>query len=616
MVSQRDFPDKWSCDSPHKSVRVDVRVGNGEEVSDQAETAIARVGESLPEPFPDLLDMTQIAVRGVPQLSELYVTVVDENGDDYASFTLGWDEVTYVGDGYVFTVPDRNVPEGATIRVDNAVSYEWIEIPTTEVEQWVEKGEAAEVQRTTKVTFPTEWGDDTDTVKHNSPRQLIDGFEPTDAQPFMLGRVWWTDDNGNDVVSHLGWLGGIGAASQSGQSKFWLYDFAELLSSVPVGETFSSPTVRQASERIAEITNNNTPIPVEDVRIIEPETEEQLSRLASQVLDDELEGAVGPRIIGDDPQGPMFSVGVGEGETTVAENGTVITASEDAGQGLASITIGTGADAVSFGDMEEKSFVANHDTLHDMYTWLGENLGSKVHFEPGPTSVTMVVDIGPSRRTFAQAEAALARGDDFRVNGLVDVRQNTALYEMKPTNTLHLRGSTEKGVLDPTQDFLESTADDLLGSVYNAPAEKYPVVKVQVPALVEAAEGAELSPEVYESGASSLDAAEAEARRELTKLLEEPSEGEIRLDGAPYIMPYDRLDAFETCQDHIQFEQTPVTYEIESVKHTKSSSSTFETELRVSVWANEKEMETVRKEMVEVGGDGQQARGESIFGFL
>lgn len=554
-------------------------------------------------------------------------------------------------------------PQGGTSFYDE--EYRWIEIPTTSVEQWVEKGDAADIQRTAKVTFPSEWGTDDSTVLHNSPRQLVEGTSEDQSQPFTIARVWWQDNNGDWILEHVGWVGGVGSTGDTGTSKLWIYDFAELLSSVPIGTSFKDPTVREALEEITKLTNDNSAIPVSDVQYIPPEAEELQGKIqvpgapdihiedgeaispsqSSNVLDgqyhvyetmnisedtidqEELEGIGGFTKL---EPGTTYNA-TGTIDTDQGDGENIIPDTEELGEIGGQLLDGDVGGAIKNAltvdeETQKKKFEPNHDTLSDVYTWLGGKIDGNLHFEPKPNSVELIADVRTSRRVFAQNEVIQHYDEnppedhifanDFLedVFGIefdlsyswqenVTVIKNDALFEMKPINTLKLRGATSKSLLvddDDDGELEQAQFDGMTVSGFGGSSKAFPAITVRVPSLYEAAEGVELSPEIVESDIGQLDEAEREAQKEMTEHLEEASEGEIILAGEPTIMPYDRVDAFEVCNGDVEYEQVPVKYEVESVKHVKESGGRYKTILNVSIWANDKTMNTVQKEMIEV----------------
>lgn len=536
MVSQDDFPEKWSCDSENKGVRVEIRV---------------------------------------PEFG-------DVEGQDFL-------------DQLLFPV---DVPE------ETITGYTWIEIPTQSVEQWVEKGEAARIQRTAKVRYPTEWGRDDETIVHNSPREIIQGFDPEGADAFLHARIWW-HDNTNDtwVLAHYGWVGGTGSTGDAGISKLWIYDFAELLSGVPISKTFNRMNSVQALEHIAVLTNENTSAPIAAATMMFPESEEEFLRVTEAEDTDET-----VRNLGLDRSGtPYYALGEESprAELSVTESGNFET--EIIGADFGDVREGT-PDVGNEPDVYEmgpKTFGSNHDTLLDVWEWFENQTGAKMHFEPTADgdAVRLVADVIPSRRTFTAQSVIERRRDDgesFEYHEPVTVTKNDALYEIKPLNTLHLRGAYARGATDG-DTFLDDT-ESAVGSVMDGdapPGKHYPSVKVQAPALVEAANGVELAPKVVESDVTSLDAAKEQAKKKLSEKISEVSEGEVDLFGEPRMLPFDRLEAFEVCNGYVQYEQEAVEYEIVSVKHQKTSQDVYRTSLRVGIWANEQNIEVIEAKMVE-----------------
>lgn len=494
-------------------------------------------------------------------------------------------------------VADRSFDTfGGEVTTEN-VEYSWIEIPTTSVELWVEKGGAAQIQRTAKVQFPSQWGNNTGDVRHNSPRQLITEYNETDAQPFMFARVYFQKEDGW-VMNHLGWVGGVGPASDTGQHKLWIYDFAELLDSVPVGHTFKEPTVEEVVRTIYQKTIENTPTPASEYVIVPPGTEEELSQVASEF--DETES--------DDAESFLYD-SITFGTYGAVDQFLGESDGSDSSDGFAQAEISTGDQGLVdqlFDNTPKKTFKSNHDTLRDMYDWFEKKTGANLHFEPAGDAVRLIADVEPTRRTFSDTEVISYEADTdtptYEFYRSISVYTNDALYEMKPTNTLQLRGERreESGSQSSVSDSDRVEAPSLIGGVSGGVSNEFPVVKVQVPSLVEAAEGYELAPEVVESDATDLDKAENEAIKELQNILEEESEGEIIIRGDPLIRPFDSVHAFEVCRDHVEYEQTPVMYEVESVKHVKTSDDIYKTSLTVSVWANDRTIETVEKHYEEI----------------
>lgn len=511
MVSQDDFPDKWACESDQKQVKVEIRVPDDPDAIDDALGEIA-----------DLIDVAGLPFGGI----------------------------------------------------EPATDYTWIEIPTTEVEQWTRKGSAASIQRTAKVKFPGTWGQTPPGGLHNSPRRLLTGFSGDEDHPFMLARISFKSQADNWVFTHFGWIGGSGPASQTGMHKFWVYDFAEFWEAAPVGVTFDHPTLEQVVGQITEIVRKNTMTPLEQYDVIPPQTEEELSEI---ITSDDITA-------GDDI---AFALARGE-------DGNISLPYYSQSE------VDTNPGAVIPGDKSAKSFQANRHTIRDVVKWFEKKTNSKLHYEPLAEggeidSVQLTADIVPSRRTFVHDDVVINEGF-WDAHGIVELFDNSALYEIKPFNTVHLRGAyVEQGATDYPVDIPGTGGIESFPSELSTPGKAYPVVKVQVPSLLSAAEGAQVSGPVVESEAKSLDDAEQQARTEMRKRLEGQSEGEILSWGAPRLMPYDKLVAYEVCGDLVEYEPEPVEYEIEEVKHTASASEVYQTRLRASVFIDDEDIVTVEK---------------------
>lgn len=614
MPVQEDYPPIWTCSSENKDVMVEVRSHDGEDIEPRIRTQAEELDDGFFGIYVDVPGET------TPSLSELFVRLNDaETGKPVYGLNLGDFDYIVERDRYEVVVTPKAVDFSSTddfyVDTNGVQAYAWVEIPTSEVEMWIEKGEAAARQKTAKVKFPTEWGETPAGGAHNSPRQVIERFDPSNARPFMFGRVKLKDKNGEWVTQHLGWIGGVGAAEGNNQSKMWIYDFAEFLGGVPAGETFNDPTIETAVQKIQSLIVNNTVIPLSSYRIIAPQTEEEASILTEVSQSGDIRGAG----FASDSHRPFYSIradsdlqfgeeGIYQQDTSPNVPGESSVLAEEK-QEFDSLIIDTKeqkAQSLDFIEPDDAVFTSNYDTLLDIIDWFEKKTQAKIHFETSESgrSVQMVVDVVPSRRSFVDRNIFLERAQDSEkefipTHEVIDVIKNNALYEMKPNNTLHLRGTYPKGLVNDLWDGVDKAKSILTGDD-GPPADTYPVVKVQVPALVEAANGVEVSGEIMESDAKTLSAARREAISELSDIMSETTEGEIVMEGEPRLLPHDKVVAYEVCDDSVQYEQTPVEYEVESVKHEAVAGETFKTRITVSVYANDSNIEVVFEDMVEV----------------
>lgn len=411
----------------------------------------------------------------------------------------------------------------------------FVEIPTSNVEQWITKGEAARIQRTAKVEHPTEWSG----ASVATAVQPMQWAEIEYRFEYDRGDVW--------VPQHTGWIGGVGNKNEL-ESKFWIYDAAEMLKAIPVGIQFEDPSAQDVLAKIARSIDEETPIDLDRSVYVEPDdAPDTVTYTASETTANIKRG-----------RPPLYGVDRSD-------------------------------------ILESNNFKPNHDSMSDVVDWFESKTSSKVHFEPsGGGSLTLIADSAPTRRGFEQDV----------LDGDVGLVENNALYEVNPVNAVIVRGEVGSGSYEGQPDATSEDRGPSSTSVEKEePSREYPVAKAYSPPLVDAAEG-ELRSVVVESDATTLDQAEREAIEELSGELEGSSEGEIFTVGHPYLMPFDSLTAFETCGDNIAFEPNPVEYEIETVKHrvtprdeTGMKAEPFQTRLKVSIWANETTIET-ESEMV------------------
>lgn len=523
-------------------------------------------------------------------------------------------------------IPKEQEVQSVIGRDESAVAgtnTEWVTIPTTSVREYISKDGVADLQRSVKITFPTVWGSNTDDVITNNVRQMFTTFNVEDTpNPFRFVRVWYRDDNNRWVLTHFGYAGGVGPTTKEGESKVWVYDIAELLEGAPINATFDNPTVNQVLESVYDVIVNDTFVPLVGVTIVPPEREDFLADFETD--------SFAYNLFGDDELMTYFiynlysdktpeDFATNFGKTTIftgGEIGQALNVPDSFSNPVFGFT--TILPLLEYIDdaLSTKNFRRNHDTIKDILDWLAEKTQSIWHFEPVKNGVILTINIAPERRIFAgnsvveynenkvpedQFGTPLfnepgVETSNYRYHYPVTVIENNALYELNPINTVNLRGSTPGSFFGNLSE-LDFAGAWETGPLGNAPDNQFPVVKVQVPELLAAAEGVEIAPRTIESDASKLAEAEAEAITVLRRQLERVGEGEIILKGTPNIMPYDYVDAFEVCNDYIDIDGLPVRYEVETVEHIKVSTNWYITKLTVSIAVNDRTIETVEATM-------------------
>jgi hypothetical protein len=520
-----------------------------------------------------------------------------------------------------------------SLSLQGSQQFSWIEIPTSDVEVWEKRGgrNSPNIKKTAKVTFPTEW-DGADVRSVVTSYGLDGGVTPA--------RVWLKDSPSNDVDSSessetisdgrggtwvldfCGYVGGVGGTENALESKCWIYDWSERFEGIGVTQSYNFPNAQQVLVDMAETMRENL-VPLVNVVVLPPNGElAYLQDVAA--LDEGVEVTSGSSYYGYDVSQnsnplnedvPVENIEVDSGPQVPLEEQLVdviggaislpTTISQQVAQNSTRFAIEWLYRKTSLGT---KEFTRNHDTVGDVLNWLASKTNLQWHFEPAQNGVILVVTGGPMRRTFVQENVVndLTNGriepeafqpsgttGEYRAHETVSVRQNTALYQSAPANTIIVKGDTRRSLLEGNKSL-----DGLAESVPVAFEDTtFPYVKATIPNLVEDA-GTELLLE-YESDATTVDETETAALQQLQASFSQGSTGEIYMDGAPRILPYDVIDAYEVCDDYVS-EQIPVRYEVTELKHHDSVTSTLETRATVQPFVSESSIEYEVSEMRDV----------------
>lgn len=495
----------------------------------------------------------------------------------------------------------------------------WVRIPVTLCELWINKDGPADITRTAKVKFPAEWNG-------RGIAQYVNGFNAQNEAPYDECRIWFYDHEDEVYqVAHYGYVGGVGPASENGVMKMWVYDPADLMRGIQVSTAFGEPTIQQIVNFVvdgADAEGNPVGLQrrtvfddiqtyiagIQEVKV----QKEDLSNFGS------IEG-----VESDQPEGVMEALGT---------LGQMQLNQEDLIDDISDYMFGTEVTDGILGG--QKRFQLNRHNMVDVMNWFAAEIGGKWHFEPSPDGPVLFFDNTSSRgieredgaftrRMFMDDElvpdapggtqqvinsAQDERGDvsdykDRNAFTTVDVLDNNALYDIKPFNTLYLYGESNQNsatyqALTNSGGSPVSPATAAAATVYMT--EQFPKVKVTYPPLVERAGGYEYAAPVVNSDKIYLKQAEQAAIKEFRKHLEEETEGNIQLRGEPYILPYDYLRTVPHCNDtFINADVTPITYEVNGVKHIRSAGQQYKTEVGVSMVFDEELLE-VESEYVEV----------------
>jgi hypothetical protein len=451
----------------------------------------------------------------------------------------------------------------------------FVRIPVTQVELWINKDGPADLNRTAKVTFPGEW-DGFDI------QSAVNGFSGEEGQSYDMARVWFYDErNENYQISHFGYIGGVGPASESGVFKFWVYDPADLLKGVPVSKSFTDPTIAdvlnfavRGEDEVGE------PVGLENRTVFE-----QVAPIETHIagLQDTPRQKVDTSVLGQEAEIDR------EGEISVGPY-SITSLIDDIFEYF------LGADVASALVGGQKSFQRNRSNMVDVLNWYADKIGGKWHFEPTPSGPVLWYDNLTDnegneqlfRRNFVEQELTeedgpqlnenLAEDGDIEVFDTVRTLDNMALRDMKPFNTLRLYGESSRATRYTTTlgGFNDAASASALG-------EAFPYVEVTYGPLFDRANGHKMLTEI-ESDEVRLEAAEQEAVKQFRQQVEEETEGSMKLMGEPYILPYDYIINVPVCEETFQnIDAVQMRYEVNSVKHTRSAGERYKTDLGVSI---------------------------------
>lgn len=437
-------------------------------------------------------------------------------------------------------------PQEPEVRVDIRDGQQWVRLPVTLCELWLNKDGPADITRTAKVKVPAQWDG-------NSITSYINGFDPNTKSEYDECRIWFYDDDLDEYkISHYGYVGGVGPAAETGVLKFWVYDPADLMRGISVSKTWDGASPQQVLEFVlrgrdetGEFVGLERRSIFSDVGIATSATADDRSSVISKVIAELLEQD-------GDEQSPIEQIG------TFA--------------GLVVTLIG--------------SFQRNRNNMVDVMDWLATNVNGKWHFEPTPEGPLLYLDMGEgveeyniTRRRFADAhvddEESIGSFTDLPIFSRVNTTDNSTLYDIKPFNTLSLYGEDTSNV---------SVDETGSGDVRFSQTSRFPYVKLTYPPLVERAGGYEYAASSVESDAEDLSKAKQEAVNEFRKHLEEETEGSMTIKGEPFVLPYDYISTYPVCNElYTHLDTLPITYEINAVKHSRSANERYTTELGVSL---------------------------------
>lgn len=264
--------------------------------------------------------------------------------------------------------------------------------------------------------------------------------------------------------------------------------------------------------------------------------------------------------------------------------------------------------------MGTKSFSANRDTMSDVVEWIQKEFSMRIWFEPDSEvegGVILKLEFLPDvvedlfeYDTFEELDGGISAADfsaaktyDATEEGDIDIIYNNALYEMKPYNTLVLRGTETHEPADPEDIALDTS----MSAATPRPTGRYPEATARFPELIERS-GGEM-PVVRDVDMNSTEELANAAREQLKSELDTVSGGTMDLLLSPMISPHDKIIAQPACAGVLDTELPELKYEVQRVAHkvrpNSDDNEVYQSEVSVSmaVPAQEIEVETTLKDI-------------------
>jgi hypothetical protein len=228
-----------------------------------------------------------------------------------------------------------------------------------------------------------------------------------------------------------------------------------------------------------------------------------------------------------------------------------------------------------------KSFQPNKHTLADVLDWLTKKLGVHLWFEPTPEGVGFVVLDNPTGRHHRA----------HQLGGDLLVKQNDALTELRPANTIVVNGKTHYTFSEVNAETAAENIRDLQGPVFgdNSPIRKFVKATIRHEPLYQRAGQRELhvGTNILVDGKSKTEVIN-EGKKILKERIDGTTSGTMQCLLRAPISPFDTVEAYPVCDSQVNESVTPITYEVSRVHHkvrtgTSEDTSISQTELNLGV---------------------------------
>ncbi|WP_152420447.1 hypothetical protein [Halococcus thailandensis] len=436
------------------------------------------------------------------------------------------------------------------------------EIPTTEVESRFEPAKSILVNRISEVKHPLEWqGEDI--------QGKVNAYQGDQQGQWDTASVFWQNVRNSEYVSrHYGFIRGAGpAGDEQGVGKLMIEDPVTLFSTVPFSKRYDEPSTGTVLNDVVDEFNANTPFDLSlgsvDIEKIE----------GADLWGDIVAGAV--EDVGDDVVGGLL------GETNT--DGQIF---------------GNTRSAIGREMKTSKSFKSNEHTIKSAMDWLSRISRGNYRLS-GAKPLKLIFDTDDSQTTHYTSTAINGKnkvadrnmkfGGSYRANDspAIDVINSNVLSETGVINTITVNGKSGSSLYGMDVSPLNS--------------EKYPSVTVEEPALVKRAGGQAVKGPIQTTDDKTLEAAEGSAKKKLQEKIVNSGEGTIESFCAPLLIPGDFITTIPECSDMVpNANLTPITVQVNHVRHHKKHDDEARTYAGVSPVAKKNEMRIVESEMKKI----------------